>query len=436
MGSSLSTLKDKVPCFGNRRADVSKDVTTTTPEPAPPVGNNGHQVAPPDGANGYATKSKDIVPQVNGISKKIALKNVRVFDGNAFGEPSTIVIDGKVIGNDATGAVEVDGNGGYLLPGFIDAHIHLMGVESLDQLLKYGVTTALDMGCWPAARVNALRNLPGHTDIRSVGAPVTAPGSLHSRFPGLPPDALMTGPEMATDFVAARVAEGSDYIKVIADVPGPSQETLNAVVAAAHSHQKLVIAHASAIKPVEMAEEAGVDVLTHVPLDKAIDADFAARLAAANRICVPTLTMMEGIVNKLKPPGRSYANGRESVTALYKAGVPILAGTDANTQKGVPCSIQHGDSFHHELELLIDAGLSNLDALRACTVLPAKHFGLEDRGVIEPGKRADLVLLSANPLERIGATRKIVKIWLVGEEVTGREQGDDSMKKDLALMAA
>jgi hypothetical protein len=57
----------------------------------------------------------------------------------------------------------------------------------------------------------------------------------------------MTGPEMAADFVAARVAEGSDYIKVIADVPGPSQETLNAVIAAAHSYKKLVIAHASEI---------------------------------------------------------------------------------------------------------------------------------------------------------------------------------------------
>jgi hypothetical protein len=68
--------------------------------------------------------------------------------------------------------------------------------------------------------------------------------------------------------------------------------------------------------------------------------------------------MMEGIVNKLKPPGRSYAKGRESVTALYKAGVPGLAGTDANTQNCVPGGISHGDSLHHELELLIDAGLS------------------------------------------------------------------------------
>jgi predicted amidohydrolase len=68
-------------------------------------------------------------------------------------------IDGKVSPvagkrKRATGAVEVDGHGGYLLPGFIDAHIHLMGIESLNELLKYGVTTALDMGCWPAARVN------------------------------------------------------------------------------------------------------------------------------------------------------------------------------------------------------------------------------------------------------------------------------------------
>jgi hypothetical protein len=80
-----------------------------------------------------------------------------------------------------------------------------------------------------------------------------------------------------------------------------------------------------------VTEEAGVDFLTHVPLDQAIDAESAARLAASNRFCVPTLTMMEGTVNRLKPPRRTYANGREPVTALYKADVPILAGTEANT---------------------------------------------------------------------------------------------------------
>jgi len=350
-------------------------------------------------------------------SNKIALTNVRVFDGACMREPSTVVIEGNVIKYDATGATEVDGQGAFLLPGLIDAHIHLNGVKSLEQLLKHGVTTGLDMASWPPAKVDALRGLKGHTDIRSAGIPVTAPGTTHSRIPGFAKEALLSSADQAPKYVADRVAEGSDYIKVIADIPGPDQATLNAVVVAAHEHNKLVIAHASAFAPFHMAQEAGVDIVTHVPLDKPLDSAAVARMTAENRVVVPTLTMMEGIINRLHPKGRDYAHGRTSVAAMYHAGVPILAGIDANTAPGVPANVPHGESLHHELELLVDAGLSNLDALRAATSLPAKHFGLHDRGVIETGRRADLVLVGANPLDDIRATRQILRVWCGGIEI-------------------
>ena len=274
------------------------------------------------------------------------------------------------------------------------------------------------MGHWPPSRVDALRGLKGLTDIRSAGIPVTSPGSRHSRMPGFSKEALLTGPEQAAQFVADRVASGSDYIKVIADVPGPDQATLNAVVSAAHEHKKLVIAHAAASVPFQMAQEAQVDVLTHVPLDKALDSEAIENMISGNRFCVPTLTMMEIIINNLRPPGRDYANGRASVTAMYRAGIPLLCGTDSNSEIGSPANVPHGESLHHELELLVDAGLSPLDALRAATVLPAKHFGLPDRGVIEPGRRADLVLIDGNPLEDIRATRQILRVWCGGIEFT------------------
>jgi imidazolonepropionase-like amidohydrolase len=70
--------------------------------------------------------------------------------------------------------------------------------------------------------------------------------------------------------------------------------------------------------------------------------------------------------------------------------------------------------MHHEQELLVAAGLSNLDSILAATCLPAKYFGLNDRGVIEPGRRANLLLTGGNPLEDIGATRLIKKGWCSG----------------------
>lgn len=74
----------------------------------------------------------------------------------------------------------------------------------------------------------------------------------------------------------------------------------------------------------------------------------------------------------------------------------------------------HGTSLHHELELLMAAGLSGAEALRAATVLAARHFDLTDRGVIAPGLRAYLVLLDGDPLHDITATRSITRIWRAG----------------------
>jgi imidazolonepropionase-like amidohydrolase len=117
-------------------------------------------------------------------------------------------------------------------------------------------------------------------------------------------------------------------------------------------------------------------------------------------------------------PGASFDSARASVAAAYRAGVPVLAGTDTNTDAEAPGSFTFGDSLHHELELLVDAGLSTTDALRAATVLPAEHFGLTDRGVIAPGRRADLVLVEGDPLRDIRAVRSISRVWCGGIEHT------------------
>lgn len=348
---------------------------------------------------------------------RTAIINVRVFDGAHLSRPTTVVIEGHRIGADPTGALEVDGRGGVLLPGLIDAHVHLTKLEDLHQLAKAGISTAMDMACWPPELVNALRSHSGLTDIRSAGTPLTAPGSSHSRIPTMPQDALVSNTIQAREFVARRVAEGSDYIKLIADVPGPQQEVLNSAVEEAKDAGKLVIAHASTYVPVQMAQDAKVDILTHVPLDMPLTERDVQIMVAEGRICIPTLAMMERVA-KLDRPGTSYTHSEESVRAMHNAGVVLLAGTDANDTPGSPCPILHGDSLHHELELLVNAGLSPAEALRSATVMSATHFGLDDRGVIEPGRRADLVLIAEDPLQDIKHTRNIRRVWCAGVEVS------------------
>jgi imidazolonepropionase-like amidohydrolase len=346
---------------------------------------------------------------------KVAITNVRVFDGRQLAPGSTVVIHGGVIGTDPAGAQVIDGAGGVLLPGLIDAHVHLDAPEQLAVLAGFGVTTALDMASVPRVSA-ALRGLAGQTDIRSACTPAVAPGSLHAHLPG-GETGLIGGPEEASRFVAERVADGADYIKIVIGSPfaDHDQATIDALVTAAHEHGKLVVAHASSVQAVAKAQAAGADVLTHAPLDQALDAPSAARAAAAGRVVVPTLTMMEAIVAKIAPPGADYAHAQASVAALHQAGVPILAGTDAHAASDfLPADVPHGESLHRELELLVGAGLSAVEALRAATVLPARYFGLTDRGAIEPGLRADLVLLDDDPVADIRATRSIRRVWFAG----------------------
>jgi imidazolonepropionase-like amidohydrolase len=354
---------------------------------------------------------------------KTALTNVRVFDGQQLRAPATVVIEGDRIGADPAGATVVDGNGGALLPGLIDAHVHVRDRGTLERLASFGVTTVLDMASPSPAQVDSLRAVPGLTGLRSAGLPALAPGSLHARLLVTDQRAQIKGADQAEQFVADRVAEGSDYIKIVIGSPGADhdQATVDALVAAAHEHGKQAVAHASSCAAVAKAQQAGVDVLTHVPLDQALDQAAAAQMAAAGRILIPTLTMMETLVALLGRPGDDYAAARDSVGAAYRAGVPILAGTDANADS--PAAVSHGDSLHHELELLVGAGLSPADALRAATDLPARYFGLDDRGVIEPGRRADLVLIDGDPLQDIRATRSIRRVWCGGAGHAALTQG-------------
>ncbi|SHN23796.1 amidohydrolase family protein [Cryptosporangium aurantiacum] len=346
---------------------------------------------------------------------KVALTNVRVFDGRRLTAPTTVVVTNGVIGGRTAGARIINGNGGTLLPGLIDAHVHVRSLDMLGQLTGYGVTTALDMGCWPSTLVDSLRHRTGLTDFRSAGVPATPPGSRQSQSPGYPANGVVTGPQQASAFVAARVREGSDYIKLIVDVPGLSQATGNALTVASHAAGKLVMAHAASNATASAVLAAGADVIHHVPLDAALTAAQVSRFVTGGRVAVPTLTMMEGF-GALGDPAYDYAQARNSVAALHRAGARILAGSDANTTPGVPVHPEFGSGLHHELELLVQAGLSPVDALRSATVLPASAFRLRDRGLIRPGYRADLVLIDGDPTADIRATRNIRHIWAGGIE--------------------
>ncbi len=173
----------------------------------------------------------------------------------------------------------------------------------------------------------------------------------------------------------------------------------------------LVVAHAASHGAFALAVELGADIVTHVPLGAPLTPELIAAMAREGTASVPTLTMMRTLADNDGTP-QALAGASTSVLALHAAGVPVLAGTDAN----IHMDVEHGESLHHELELLVDAGLTPVEALRAATCLPAKHFRLPDRGAIAPGLRADLVLIDGDPTADVRATRNIRRVWCGGTE--------------------
>lgn len=125
--------------------------------------------------------------------------------------------------------------------------------------------------------------------------------------------------------------------------------------------------------------------------------------------------IFQSTVNNTGAPYSLYtSNAAGSTKALLGAGIQIATGTDSNTNPYVPANPPFGDAIHEELALMVAAGFTPNQALQAATSVPASIFQMYDRGTIKPGLRADLVLLSANPITDISNSRKIVKVWVEG----------------------
>jgi imidazolonepropionase-like amidohydrolase len=390
----------------------------------------------------------------NVLSAQTAITNVRLFDGTHVVQHATVVFDStRIIAAGANvkvpaGATVIDGKGKTLMPGLIDAHTHVFPA-SLERALRFGVTTELDMFTSlptlnPLRAEQAKGPVTNRADVYSAGTLVTVAGGHGSEYFPIP--TFKTGDD-AQAFIDARIAEGSDYIKLIEESgeaygmkwPTLSKADLALLVAAAHKRGKLAVVHVSTASGAHDAIDAGADALVHIFADKAPEASFGKFVAAHHAFVAPTLSVNESttgvasgaslITDKYLAPYLdadeiknlkasfplrttatvNMANAFEAVRQLKAAGVPILAGTDAPNP-----GTAHGVSMHRELELLVEAGLTPTEALAAATSAPAKQFKLDDRGRIAAGLRADLLLVDGDPTTDIFATRNIVTVWKNG----------------------
>lgn len=387
------------------------------------------------------------------------IRNVRVFDGHKLLPARNVLVENGVItsmehrGRVPKDTVVIEAHGQTLMPGLIDAHVH--AYQHLSLPLLFGVTTELDMFTAVPLMQDMNRRMQAsenkdRPDIFSAGTLATAPGGHGTEY-GLPVPTL-TRPEEAQAWVDARIAEGSHFIKIVMEpgrpghvTPSLDTPTVKALVEAAHKRGKLAVVHISNLQDARSALELGADGLVHLFVGENIsDADLKAFVKVAQErkaFIIPTFSVMESIAglkeedilsdkgltgllskDQMAPLQGSY--GKEAkpermaapnavVAALKKAGVPILAGTDAGNS-----GTQYGVSMHHELVSLTKAGLTPAEALAAATSAPAKAFRLPNRGRIGKGFKADMVLVEGDPTRDITATRRIIEVWKDGEPVS------------------
>jgi imidazolonepropionase-like amidohydrolase len=378
------------------------------------------------------------------------------------------------------GARKIDGRGKFLLPGFTDMHMHLLndrlmrlwtgdkslpdGYVKLDDLLlpyiAHGVTQVFNLSAMSETigqriDVNSGRVLGPHIATAALidGNPPTWPQGM-SRSAGTPEDGRQS--------VRDAAAEGYEFIKVYSKL---SLATFTAIVDEARKLRLRVVGHIPQrekgltdqfFKPgfslVAHAEEFAQH--TNPPAHDAIPG--YVEMARRNQTWLTaTLTLDERILEQMRDPDtlstrqdlrhllpdeyrvllhdNPYQKGvngeriayverivdfnRELVRAFASAGIPVLTGTDSPVPGVAP-----GFSLHDEFESLSRAGMSNLRILEGTTRLPAEWLGtLEDRGTVETGKRADLVLLDADPLEEISHTRRISAVIVNGRYIERAE---------------
>jgi imidazolonepropionase-like amidohydrolase len=390
-------------------------------------------------------------------AQDVLIKDARVFDGERVIERASVLVrKGKIeqISPHISAPKNVrvvDGRGKTLIPGLIDAHTHIRSRRDLEQSAVFGVTTdismLMDLQLATAEKAEQNTNKASdRADLFSSGYVATAPGGHGTEY-GLKFPTL-TGPEGAQAWVDDRIAEGSDFIKIIYEYGGdnghggrPSidRETLNALVVAAHSRGKLAVVHIHSEQQAMDAIDSGADGLAHLFAfgGDAVDPKFVPLVAEHHAFVIPTFSVLESVCNE--SPGehllddsrlspyvapdylphlkKNINHGQPhncmfSMTAippLAAAHVRILAGTDAGNPGTAP-----GISMHGELEYLVTAGLTPEQALAAATSVSADTFHLTGRGRIALGLCADLVLVNGDPTADITATRDIVEVWKQG----------------------
>ena len=406
-------------------------------------------------------------------ARPIVLKSAHLFDSvsGKLTDHGVIVVSGSKIqsvGGNAkipADAQVIDLGDATLLPGFVDAHVHLSGeagpnwyLDFYNDIMRFpaeqalygahyakvtleaGVTTVRDLGSYDFIAVgmrNAIRAgmIPGPRMLVANYAIGSTGG--HADQDPYPPDRIAVagplkgvcnGPDECRAAVRYQLKYGADVIKFMpsggvlslsdpVDNPQLTQEEMNAIVSEAHSWGRKVAAHCHGDRAAKMAIAAGVDSIEHGTF---LQDDTLAEMKKKHVYLVPTLfagAWESEHIDKLPPPiavkaRAAAAKAQQMFQHAVRIGVPIAMGTDAAVEP-------HGLNAR-EFSLMAKNGLAPAQALIAGTANGADLLGLADQvGTLTAGKLADIVAVAGNPLSDLKATEHVVFVMKEGTVCVG-----------------
>ena len=378
--------------------------------------------------------ARDVLPTASG---DFAVQGVRIIDGTGrrpINDATILVRNGRISQVAERAVVDipggmrvVDGRGKTAIPGLWDMHAHASQVEWAPAYLAAGVTTIRDMG-GEEPFLRAFRT--ALADGAGVGPRVLLAGLVDGDDSAAFGAVTAATPAEGRAVVERFRAAGYDQVKLYSML---RPEVVGAIVARAHDLGMRVTGHVPRSLGIRPAIDAGMDEVAHIPVSGDTASrevrDVIAALAAHPIVVDPTIPWNEllgrapttpierfepgirGAPPALAANYRSVANPTDSagasealrrqlavIRAMHDAGIPIVAGTDG----AVP-----GHSLLRSLELFVQAGFTPMEAIQSASLVAARAMGMEgDSGTLEVGKRADFVVLDADPLDDIANVRR------------------------------
>jgi imidazolonepropionase-like amidohydrolase/tetratricopeptide (TPR) repeat protein len=367
----------------------------------------------------------------------------------------------------------IDCTGQTILPGLFDSHIHLGGASTLGYIyidedrklnafLYSGVTSVFDLGgvqdlIFNLREEEKKKNLVSPR-IFAVGPVFTSPKGHGTEY-GVPMSVTPTTKEEALEAVRKLIKDKPDHIKIIYEKGSErftslSYELMETIIDEAHKNNFLVVTHIITLEHAKDAMKAGTDGLAHMVTDQEVSKEFLDEMKRRGVYCIPTLALFEslsgGMLDKIEDrntslmshgisqeilddlnkkreiPGlnenlKAYRETHDftklNVKKMSDHGIKLAVGTDA----GNP-AVFFGPSVHREMELMVEAGISPAEVIKAATANAAEIVGQGDTlGTISAGKLADILVVERNPLDNIRNTQNISMVIKNGK-ILDREE--------------